>query len=57
MFSNVMTIRTKLISVIGFLSVLLIVIGYMGLRGMNSSNEKLRTIYENLMQTADAIRI
>jgi methyl-accepting chemotaxis protein len=48
MFSN-MTIKTKLISVVGFMSVLLVVVGFLGLRGMNSSNERLRTIYENRM--------
>ena len=48
MFSN-MTIKTKLILVVGFLSVLLIAIGFLGLHGMNSSNEKLRSIYEDRM--------
>jgi methyl-accepting chemotaxis protein len=48
MFSN-MTIKTKLILVVGFLSVLLIIIGFLGLHGMNSSNEKLRSIYEDRM--------
>ncbi|MDO8207705.1 MAG: methyl-accepting chemotaxis protein [Gallionella sp.] len=51
MFSN-MTIKTKLISIIGLLSALLIVIGLLGLRGMNSSNERLRTIYEDRMIAA-----
>jgi len=51
MFKN-MTVKTKLIFVIGFLSVLLIAIGFMGLRGMNSSNEGMRTIYENRLVAA-----
>jgi methyl-accepting chemotaxis protein len=48
MFSN-MTIKAKLVSLIGFMSVLLVVVGFLGLRGMSSSNERLHTIYENRM--------
>ena len=48
MFSN-MTIKAKLIYVIGFMSVLLVIVGFLGLRGMSSSNERLHTIYENRM--------
>ncbi len=46
MFSN-MTIKTKLILVVGFMSVLLAVIGFLGLSGMGSSNAKLQSIYED----------
>jgi methyl-accepting chemotaxis protein len=44
---NNLTIKTRLIAVIGLLSVLLIVIGSYGLWGMSSSNEGLRTVYED----------
>jgi methyl-accepting chemotaxis protein len=48
MFNN-MTVKFKLILLIGFMSVLLVIIGVLGMRGMSSSNEKLRTIYEDRM--------
>ena len=40
-----LTIKTRLITVISFLSVLLVVIGSYGLWGMSRSNEGLRTVY------------
>ncbi len=46
-FLKNLSIRTRLISVIGLLSVLLIVIGSYGLWGMSRSNEGLRTVYED----------
>ena len=44
---NNLTIKTRLIFVIGFLSVLLVVIGAYSLWGMSQSNEGLRTVYED----------
>jgi len=45
-FKN-LTIKSRLINVIGMLSVLMIVIGGMGLHGMGKANEGLRTVYED----------
>ncbi|MFA6014946.1 MAG: methyl-accepting chemotaxis protein [Gallionellaceae bacterium] len=42
---NNLTIKTRLVLVISFLSVLLIVIGSYGLWGMSKSNDGLRTVY------------
>ncbi|MDX8380043.1 MAG: MCP four helix bundle domain-containing protein, partial [Gallionella sp.] len=44
---NNLTIKTRLVIVIGFLSMLLIVIGSYGLWGMSQSNAGLRTVYED----------
>jgi len=41
------TIKSRLITVLGLLSVLLMLIGGMGLHGMNKANEGLRTVYED----------
>jgi len=41
------TIKTRLINVIALLSVLLVIIGGMGLHGMSKANEGLRSVYEN----------
>ncbi len=46
MFGN-LTIKARLIFTISLLSVLLIVVGFFGLRGMSASNEGLRTVYED----------
>ncbi|MCH9638573.1 MAG: MCP four helix bundle domain-containing protein [Betaproteobacteria bacterium] len=46
MFNN-MTIKSRLVFVIGFLSVLLIGIGGLGIYGMNNSNAGLKTVYED----------
>jgi len=46
MFKN-MTIKTRLISVIGFMSLLLISIGLYGLYGMSEANGGMKTIYED----------
>ncbi len=46
MFSN-MTIKARLISLVSFLSVLLISIGVVGLWGMGQSNQGLKTVYED----------
>src|SRR5512135_449598 len=46
MFAN-LTIKARLIFTISLLSVLLIVVGFLGLRGMSVSNEGLRTVYED----------
>ncbi len=42
-----MTIRSRLVFVIGLLSVLLIGIGSLGIYGMNKSNAGLKTVYED----------
>jgi methyl-accepting chemotaxis protein-1 (serine sensor receptor) len=42
-----MTIKSRLIAVIAFLSVLAAGIGILGLHGMNKSNEGLKTVYED----------
>ncbi|QKO21379.1 methyl-accepting chemotaxis protein [Rhodoferax sp. BAB1] len=44
---NNLKISTRLIALIGILSVLLIVIGGIGLYGINSSNAGLKTVYED----------
>ncbi len=41
------TIRTRLINVIGLLSVFMVIIGGMGLHGMSKANQALRTVYED----------
>ena len=46
MFTN-MTIKARLISLIAFMSVLLIAIGVMGLWGMGQSNLGLKVVYED----------
>ena len=46
MFKN-MTIKARLIFVIGFMSALLVGIGVYGLYGMNSSNKGLQSVYED----------
>ncbi|MDP3688186.1 MAG: Tar ligand binding domain-containing protein, partial [Sulfurimicrobium sp.] len=46
MFSN-LTIKTRLIFTIGFLSLLLIGIGSYGLYGMSVTNAGLKTVYED----------
>jgi methyl-accepting chemotaxis protein-1 (serine sensor receptor) len=42
-----MTLKARLSAVIGFLSLLSIVIGLLGLYGMSKTNEGLRTVYED----------
>ena len=42
-----MTLKTRLIAVIGFLTLLSIAIGLTGLGGMSKANEGLRTVYED----------
>ncbi|WP_442947278.1 Tar ligand binding domain-containing protein, partial [Noviherbaspirillum sp.] len=46
MFSN-LTIKSRLIFVIGFLSLLLIGGGVIGLTSLSSANESLKQIYES----------
>jgi Methyl-accepting chemotaxis protein len=41
------TINSRLINVIGLLSVLMMIIGGIGLQGMSKADEGLRTVYEN----------
>ncbi|MGZ5599425.1 MAG: methyl-accepting chemotaxis protein [Methylobacter sp.] len=41
------TIKTRLASVIGLLSMLMLIVGGMGLLGMSRANEGLRTVYED----------
>jgi methyl-accepting chemotaxis protein len=47
-----LTIKSRLIFVISFLSVLAVVIGFLGLRGMSVANEGLRTVYEDRLVPA-----
>ncbi|MDO8991056.1 MAG: methyl-accepting chemotaxis protein, partial [Sideroxyarcus sp.] len=42
---NNLTVRTRLFSLIGMMSVLLAIIGFVGLQGMGQSNDGLRTVY------------
>lgn len=42
-----LTIKSRLINVIGLLSVLMVIIGGMGLHGMGKANEGLRTVYQD----------
>ncbi|MDH5552548.1 MAG: MCP four helix bundle domain-containing protein, partial [Nitrosomonas sp.] len=46
MFNN-MTIKSRLMLVIGMLSVLLVSIGALGLYGINQSNDGLQAVYED----------
>ncbi|HRK79192.1 MAG TPA: Tar ligand binding domain-containing protein, partial [Thiobacillus sp.] len=48
MFEN-LSIKSRLVFVIGFLSVLLVGIGMMGLTSLNVTNNALRTVYEDRM--------
>ncbi|MBL6986744.1 MAG: Tar ligand binding domain-containing protein [Methylobacter sp.] len=41
------TIKSRLINVLGLLSLLMMIIGGMGLHGMNKANDGLRTVYED----------
>ncbi len=41
------TIKSRLVTVIGLLSVLMMIIGGMGLHGMDKANDGLRTVYED----------
>ncbi len=41
------TVKTDLIGVVGLLSLLLVMIGGMGLQGMSKANEGLRSVYED----------
>ena len=49
---NNLTVKSRLIFVIGFLSVLAVIIGFLGLRGMGIANEGLRTVYEDRLVPA-----
>ena len=46
MFNN-MTIKSRLIFVIGMLSLLLVGVGSLGLFGINQSNAGLKSVYED----------
>jgi methyl-accepting chemotaxis protein len=46
LFKN-LSIKSRLMFVVGLLSLLLLLIGGMGLYGMNKTNESLRTVYED----------
>ena len=50
-----MSLRFRLIAVLGFLSVLLAALGLLGLHGMSRSNEGLKTVYENRTVALDLI--
>lgn len=45
-FENI-TIKSRLITIIGLLSVLMMVIGGLGMHGMNLANDGLRSVYED----------
>lgn len=45
--TNKQTIKSRLTSVLGMLSALLLIIGAMGLFGMYRANEDLRMVYEH----------
>ncbi len=49
---NNLTIKTRLILVIGFLSLLLVVIGVYGLWGMSQADKGLRTVYQDRLVPA-----
>lgn len=49
---NNMTIKARLVSVIGMLSILLVSIGVLGLYGINQSNAGLKSVYEDRTVTA-----
>ncbi len=51
MFNN-LTIKSRLIFTISLLSVLLLAVGLLGLRGMNVGKEGLRTVYEDRLIAA-----
>lgn len=42
-----LSIKSRLLGVIAFLSLLVVAIGVLGLYGMGRSNEGLKTVYEN----------
>lgn len=44
---NKMTIKSQLVFIIGFLSVLLIAIGSFGIYGLNQTNDSFRGVYED----------
>ena len=46
MFKN-LTIKARLVGVLGFLALLLVVLGVLGLSGMSRTNDGLRTVYED----------
>jgi hypothetical protein len=50
-----MSLKLRLISVLGLLSMLLVAIGVLGLYGMRKSNEGLRTVYETRTVSLDRI--
>jgi len=50
-----MSLKLRLISVLGLLSLLLVAIGVLGLFGMRKSNEGLRTVYETRTVSLDRI--
>jgi len=55
MLSN-LSIRSRLKGVIGLMSMLLLVIGGMGLLGLQSSNDGLRGVYEDLMAQSNRVQ-
>ncbi len=50
-----LTIKARLIFTISLLSVLLVVVGLLGLFGMNTSSEGLRTVYEDRLIAVDRL--
>ncbi|HEY8022976.1 MAG TPA: methyl-accepting chemotaxis protein [Burkholderiaceae bacterium] len=60
MFKNV-TIKSRLLFVIGFLSLLLIAVGILGVASLSSTNGSLKTLYENRLvpmgQLAEVVRL
>ncbi|MBL6988043.1 MAG: MCP four helix bundle domain-containing protein [Methylobacter sp.] len=54
---NNLTIKTRLILVVGLMSVLAITLGIIGLNGMKKSNEGLRSVYEDRTITMGQLAI
>jgi methyl-accepting chemotaxis protein-1 (serine sensor receptor) len=56
MFNN-LTIKTRLTALIAFLSAMLILIGFLGLRGMGETNAGLKTVFEDRLVPSNQIAV
>lgn len=56
MLKNI-SIKLRLILTMGFMGVMLIIGGMMGVTGLHSSNDKMQNMYENQMPSSDAINV
>jgi len=54
---NNMSIKLRLLLTMGFMGIMLIVGGAMGVFGLQTTNDTLREIYTNQMPSADAVRL